>query len=270
MGCRIWRGTASLAELRQLLARFVGPERADEALRDYALAQGLDSPERLRADAELINWTETLLGGAIGAASARVVLASVVEEETPGLDEVLHILDEASQVIAYSHQLEEKSRELEAATTELRAANARLQELDRLKDEFISTITHELRTPLTSIRAFSEILHDNPDLDLAKRDRYLGIIVKESERLTRLINQVLDLAKIESGNAEWRIDAVDLREVIEESAAAASGLIAEHNARLRLDLPDTPHSSPPTATASCRSCSTSSPTPPSSATASPA
>ena len=56
----------------------------------------------------------------------------------------------------------QKSRELIAATAELRAANERLQELDRLKDDFVSTVTHELRTPLTSIRAFSEILHDNP------------------------------------------------------------------------------------------------------------
>ena len=102
-------------------------------------------------------------------------------------------------MIAYSHQLEQKSRELEAATAELRAANERLQELDRLKDDFVSTVTHELRTPLTSIRAFSEILHDNPDVEPAQRQRFLGIIIKETERLTRLINQVLDLAKIESG-----------------------------------------------------------------------
>ena len=115
----------------------------------------------------------------------------------------MDILDEASQVIAYSRQLEQKSRELEAATAELRAANERLKELDRLKDDFISTVTHELRTPLTSIRAFSEILHDNPDMELAERDEFLGIIIKETERLTRLINQVLDLAKLESGNAEW-------------------------------------------------------------------
>ena len=56
-----------------------------------------------------------------------------------------------------------------AATAELRAANERLKELDRLKDDFVSTVTHELRTPLTSIRAFSEILHDNPDLDADER-----------------------------------------------------------------------------------------------------
>ena len=72
-------------------------------------------------------------------------------------------------MLAYSRQLEQKSRELEAATNELRGANARLQELDRLKDDFISTVTHELRTPLTSIRAFGEILHDHPTLDEAER-----------------------------------------------------------------------------------------------------
>ena len=142
------------------------------------------------------------------------------------------ILDEASQVIAYSRQLEQKSRELEAATAELRAANERLKELDRLKDDFVSTVTHELRTPLTSIRAFSEILHDNPDLDLAERKRFLGIIIKETERLTRLINQVLDLAKIESGNAEWHSTELDMREVISDAVRRpASSLIKDKRVR---------------------------------------
>jgi signal transduction histidine kinase len=92
---------------------------------------------------------------------------------------------------------------LEAATADLRAANARLQELDRLKDDFISTVTHELRTPLTSIRAMAEILQSRPDLDAERRAHFVSVIVKESERLTRLINQVLDLAKLESGAADW-------------------------------------------------------------------
>ena len=116
-----------------------------------------------------MQFAETALAGAIGGASARIMVASTVKEEALSIDEVRSMLDEASQVIAYSHQLEQKSRELEAATAELRAANERLQELDRMKDDFVSTVTHELRTPLTSIRAFSEILHDNPDLDAAER-----------------------------------------------------------------------------------------------------
>ncbi len=234
---RLWRGTASVAALEELLGRFLGPARAHEAFGAYALRQGTSSKQKLKADAELVHFAETQLAGAIGAASARAMVASVVDEEPIGLDEVMSILDEASQVIAYSHRLEEKSRELEAATTELRAANERLKELDRLKDDFISTVTHELRTPLTSIRAFSEILRDNPDLDTAERTRFLTIVIKESERLTRLINQVLDLAKIESGKAEWHVVDVDLREVIEESVAATSQLYRDRGIALDLELP---------------------------------
>jgi signal transduction histidine kinase len=125
-------------------------------------------------------------------------------------------------VIAYSHKLEEKQQELEQATASLKAANERLQELDRLKDDFVSTVTHELRTPLTSIRAFSEILHDHPDIDPAERHRFLGLIIKESERLTRLINQVLDLAKLESGHAEWQTAELDLNEIVADAVSATS------------------------------------------------
>src|SRR5258708_36186500 len=107
----------------------------------------------------------------MGSGWGRGMVASVVEEEPLGIDEVMNIIDEASQVLAYSRQLEQKSRELEAATNELRGANQRLQDLDRLKDDFISTATHELRTPLTSRRAFSDILNDNPRLDEGERTK---------------------------------------------------------------------------------------------------
>ncbi|MCB0154615.1 MAG: histidine kinase, partial [Anaerolineae bacterium] len=161
---RFWRGSASVESLRALLGRFLETHRAEAAFEAYARQRGLNWSHEQQADAELVDFVETQLAGAIGAASARIMVASVVKEETLSIEEVLHILDETSQVIAYSHQLELKSRELEAATTELRAANEQLKELDRLKDDFMSTVTHELRTPLTSIRAFSEILFDNPAL----------------------------------------------------------------------------------------------------------
>ncbi|UTW09224.1 sensor histidine kinase [Pseudomonas benzenivorans] len=236
-GSSLWRGQASVAEISALVGRFLGPRRAAAAFAEHAQRRGLPSSAALEADAELVHFAEQQLAGAIGAASARVMLASVVEEEPLGMDEVLGILDEASQVLAYSRRLEQQSRELETATGELRAANARLQELDRLKDDFISTVTHELRTPLTSIRAFSEILNDNPELDAAQRTRFVAIIVKESERLTRLINQVLDLAKLESGQAEWRASAVDLKAVIEDAVATTSQLLGDQRIDLELDLP---------------------------------
>jgi Na+/proline symporter/nitrogen-specific signal transduction histidine kinase len=236
-GARLWRGRASVEDLRRLLVRFLGPAGADNALKEYAAARGWDElPDD--ADPDLVHHVETLLAGAVGTASARVLVSSVVTEEPLRLTEVMEILDEASQVRAYSRQLEAKSRELEAVTADLRAANERLKELDQLKDDFISTVSHELRTPLTSIRAFSEILLDNPDLSVDERQEFLRLMVEETERLTRLINQILDLSKLESGQMEWEIRPIDVAEVVRGSAESARQLFAQRGASLDVHVPD--------------------------------
>jgi Na+/proline symporter/nitrogen-specific signal transduction histidine kinase len=232
-----WRSTASTAALQDLIARFLGPARAAELMRAYAMARGVKPGEALEADAELLHFAELQLAGTIGAASAHAMVSTLAQEEPLGLEQVMTIIDEASHVIAYSRQLEDKQRELEAATASLQAANEQLKELDRMKDDFISTVTHELRTPLTSIRAFSEILHDNPDLDAAERQRFLALVIKESERLTRLINQVLDLAKLESGLAEWHPAEVDLREVVTDAVNATSQIFKGRGVAIGCELP---------------------------------
>ncbi len=152
------------------------------------------------------------------------MISTVVKSADFSPDEVMAILDEASQVIEYSRQLEQKSQALEITSAELRRVNQRLTELDRLKDEFISTVSHELRTPLTSIRSFSEILLDNPELAIAQRNQFLDIVVKESERLTRLINDILDMSRIASGKMEWHLSDCDPKAVIDDALAATSGL----------------------------------------------
>jgi Na+/proline symporter/nitrogen-specific signal transduction histidine kinase len=235
---RFWRGTASAGNLQTLLGRFLGPVRAADLFLAYARSRGMDSADALEADGELVRFTEVQLAGAIGGASARTMVASVVKEEPLRADEVMSIIDEASQAIAQSQALAAKQAELERASRELQAANARLTELDHLKDDFISTVTHELRTPLTSIRAFSEILHDNPDIDPAERQRFLGILVSESERLSRLINQVLDLAKLESGAAEWKVTTLDLREVVDAAAQATMPLFKSQAIAFSASVPD--------------------------------
>ena len=247
-GTPFWRGTASTAELHRLLTRFIGADSAESALREYARARGLawqpgaggvnDEGSALQADANLVHFVEMQLAGAIGAASAHIMVASAVKEEALSIEEVREMLDEASQVIVYSHRLEQKSRELERATEELRTVNERLKELDRLKDDFVATVSHELRTPLTAIRTFSQILRDNPDLEPAERARQLGIVIKESERLTRLINQILDISKLESGNVEWNPGPVDMKEIVEDTAAAMDQLFKEKNIELRTRLPE--------------------------------
>jgi Na+/proline symporter/signal transduction histidine kinase len=236
-GSVLWRGGVPVQELRALLARFLGPERADEAFEGHARARNVPAWDA-EADADLVQFAETKLAGAIGSASAHAMVASVVKQAPLTMDEVMIVLDEASQIRKYSAELEKKSRELEDAYAELRSANERLTELDRMKDDFVSHVSHELRTPLTSIRSFSEILHDNPKLDEATRARYLTIVIGEAERLTRLINQVLDLAKIEAGRAEWLMTEVDPREVVRHAVEATSQLFANGAVALEVELPD--------------------------------
>jgi signal transduction histidine kinase len=186
-----------------------------------------------------VSFGERQLAGAIGAASARIMVASVVRAELHDIDEMMQIVDDASQLIEYSRQLEEKSDQLESASKDLKAANARLQELDKLKDSFVSTVSHELRTPLTSIRSFSEIIYDSPDMPAKQREEFIGIIVKESERLTRLIDDVLDITTMESGNLEWQMKILDPKDVIEEAIAATAGLFPQGgDIVLQSDLPD--------------------------------
>jgi Na+/proline symporter/nitrogen-specific signal transduction histidine kinase len=238
-GARFWRGTASVPELHNVLARFIGAAAADDALREYARTRGRQWPDgTIEADADFVHFVEVQLAGAIGGASARIMVASAVKEQALTLDEVREILDEASEVVIYSHKLEQKSHELEKATAELRGANERLQEVDRLKDDFMSTVTHELRTPLTSIRAFSEILLDDPNIESAQRTKFVSIIAKEAERLTRLINQVLDLAKIESGSAEWCVTRVDVKETVTDTLARMSSVFNEKGIEVETRFPD--------------------------------
>ncbi|MDR2188744.1 MAG: sensor histidine kinase [Azonexus sp.] len=235
---RLWRGKTSSAALVGLLERFLGAARANQQLAAHAQARGLADWRELPADAAFVHFAEAELAGAIGSASARVMVASVAQEDDLGLEEVLDILDEATQVRAYSRELEMKQQALEAATAELRSANDRLRELDKMKDDFISTVTHELRTPLTSIRALSEMLHEDPEIEAADRTRFLSIIVNEAERLTRLINQILDMAKLESGRAEWATSEFDFGQLAREAMDSLYQLFREKNVALDYDVPE--------------------------------
>ena len=154
-GSVIPRGTASSQELKSMLERFLGRERANKAIEEYCQLKGVDWDKSPITSVDMVSHAESLLARAIGTSSAHVVIGTIITEEPVRIDKVMEMLDETRKVITYS-------RELEQATADLKAANERLEELDRLKDDFISTVTHELRTPLTSVRSLAEILHANP------------------------------------------------------------------------------------------------------------
>jgi len=232
-----WRGQAKVPDLLRLCERFLGVQKARSLFQSYATQVGASQVQAIHPDAQLVQFVETQLAGAVGSASARVLVASAVEEEALTPEDVLHIVEEASQLRAHSRELEEKSDSLERATAELRRANEQLKSLDRLKDDFMSSVTHELRTPLTSIRAFAELLRDDPEIALTQRRQFIEIIVGESERLSRLVNQVLDLAKIESGHAEWQNAALDVGALVKQAVVTTAELFRERQIKVEVAVP---------------------------------
>jgi len=118
---------------------------------------------------------------------------------------------------------------------ELRVAYEKLKELDQLKDTFLSTVSHELRTPLTSIKSFSEILLTY-DEDRETQKEFLNIIKEESDRLTRLINDFLDLSKIESGRMQWETVELSVADVIKTAINATQALASQANLAVKVGI----------------------------------
>lgn len=158
-----------------------------------------------------------------------------------------------AQDMRQTRQLEAEIAQRQRIAQSLLEANEKLKDLDRLKTDFLSTVSHELRTPLTSVLGFARIIRKRldevvvPGLDLSDRktERAAGqirqnidIIVSEGERLTNLINNVLDIAKMESGRIDWKMEKTSVAEIIRQSAAAVSALFEQKGLALTLDLKD--------------------------------
>lgn len=109
------------------------------------------------------------------------------------------------------------------------------------KTSFVANVSHELKTPLTSIRMYAEMLHDHPDrLPMEKRSRYLGVILSESERLSRLIANVLDFSRIEAGKKKYNPVKVVLAEMLHEIAEHWKDPLLKAGMTLELQLPEDP------------------------------
>jgi PAS domain S-box-containing protein len=123
--------------------------------------------------------------------------------------------------------------------TERRRREVRMQEANRLKSELLANVSHELRTPLNSIIGFTELMHAGKVGPLAPKHReYLGDILTSSRHLLQLINDVLDLAKVESGKMEFRLETVDLRRLVQEVRDVVRGLAAMKHLRLEHHVDD--------------------------------
>ncbi|MCH8557386.1 MAG: sensor histidine kinase [Balneolia bacterium] len=219
---------ATVGTLKTILTRFLGERKASETITTYENSNsplpGDDQPAPLM----FIGHAEKQLAGAIGSSSARLLMAMEVRQKPMSITEIRGILDETRQVLQYSRQLQETSEEL-------RQANEQLRQLDEMKDEFVATVTHELKTPLTSIRALTEILRDTPDVKESDKARFLDIIGKETERLTRLINQLLDTQKANTGTFEIESLPLRMEQVVQESMDSMEQVFREKKIDVAFD-----------------------------------
>jgi Na+/proline symporter/nitrogen-specific signal transduction histidine kinase len=216
--------SATSEDLLTLATRILGAERAQILFARAALAQG--KPGGLPDPTDgFIQSFERELAGAVGGASAHELVSQIAGRGTVSLDGLMKIADETLQLIETSRRLEAKSRELEETASQLRDANDQLKRMDALKDAFLAQVSHELRTPMTSIRSFAEILGEMPDVGSEDAQRFLGIIREEAQRLTRLLDEILDLSFLESGRVTFHIDEVSLGSVIDRALWSTEGMV---------------------------------------------
>ncbi len=214
----------SAEELLLMSQRILGAREARAFFAAEALAQGVaGSPD---VTPELLERLERLMAGSVGAATAHAMVGQMAGGSGAlSAEDLFAVADEAAQIMEYSARLEAKSREQERTARALRSANAKLTALGHQKDAFLSQISHELRTPMTSIRAFSDILAE-PGLPSEDRNRFAGIIRTEAIRLTRLLDDLLDLSVLENGHVTLNIAHGRLDEVIDRALDAAGASAA--------------------------------------------
>lgn len=150
--------------------------------------------------------------------------------------DLMEVAGEASRAKEEARRLETARAELDRTARKLREANAKLTELSVQKDAFLGQVSHELRTPMTSLRAFSELLK-LPDLPEADRTRFAGIIHDKSGRLTRLLDDLLDLSVLESGRVALNVSVANLHDLIDRALQAASASGAQRDFTIDRDLP---------------------------------
>jgi Na+/proline symporter/nitrogen-specific signal transduction histidine kinase len=232
------RRSANRRDLFRLTQRILGPVRAHQL---FAGRHAEDGP----VDSAFVAHVEREIGYAVGAASAHALVTRVATGEPLSVDAAIAILGETQEAIRAARALGVRSVELERTAAELTAANETLTALLAEKDDFLSRVSHEMRTPLTAVRSFADLLRDGP-VEPERAERFIGIIAAEAERLTRLLDDILDLSRVEAGLDPMRAEPFDAAEVAIAAAAAMEGFAEREGVRIEVDAPGplTVHSDP--------------------------
>jgi len=230
-GAQILQRRAATKDLFRLTQRILGPKETHKLFAE--LTGGTIALNDLPPpDPRFIDHVERRLTGNIGAATARALVSQVATGESISLDEIISLVDETQQVVEYSQRLEQQSNQLKLTAEKLRKANLKLQELDSQKDEFLSQVSHEVRTPMTSIRSFAEILQNTDELSPEQQQRFVKIIHEESLRLTRLLDEILEISRLEQSQLGINLQKIDPEPVIDRAIDSCRGLAQTSNVDL--------------------------------------
>jgi len=217
--------TGGLAQSEDLLImsqRIIGARDAQAFFSAAARRQGIGGylPE---PSPDFLQGLERELSGSVGAATAHAMVSQIMGGATVSVEDLMAVADETAQIMEYSNRLEAKSEEQARTARQLREANQKLTQLSVQKDAFLSQVSHELRTPMTSIRAFSEILRDTEELSASDQAKYASIIHDETVRLTRLLDDLLMLSVLESGQVTLNNQHGSLSAMLDRAVAATGG-----------------------------------------------
>ncbi|THD82881.1 sodium:solute symporter [Aliigemmobacter aestuarii] len=229
------RGQAEPEALLIMAQRILGD---DEALRFFSKSAEKQGKAGFLPDPtpDFIADLERRLSGSVGAATAHAMISQLAGRAAVSVEDLMAVASESAQIMEYSARLEAQQEELSRTARQLREANEKLTQLSVQKDAFLSQISHELRTPMTSIRAFSEIMMegDMPPEMIARQAR---IINEEAIRLTRLLDDLLDLSVLENGTVQLNLELANLQGIIDRSLASSSHTRPERIFTIHRDLP---------------------------------
>ena len=215
-------GLAQSEDLLIMSQRIMGSSEAQALFAGAARQQGIAGflPE---PTPDFLQELERALSGSVGAATAHAMISQIVGGATVSVEDLMAVADETAQIMEYSNRLEAKTEEQARTARQLREANEKLTQLSVQKDAFLSQISHELRTPMTSIRAFSEIMRDTAGLTAEEQNKYSSIIHDEAVRLTRLLDDLLDLSVLENAQVVLNWQTGTLSDVLDRAVSAAGG-----------------------------------------------
>ena len=248
------------------------PYQHGDNLTPMRLGEGLTSQILLTGKALLINKDVDVQTIRFGVQRLGIPAASYLGVPIPVGDEIIGVLSvQSTETENRFDQNDERLLSTIAASVGVALRKAQLFEevtlakqqaeeaskiaenANQAKSAFLSTVSHELRTPLTSVLGFAKIIRkrleekvfpatDRSDPKIEKIIKQvtdnLGVVVSEGERLTNLINEVLDLAKIEAGKMEWNMESVSMQEVAERALAATTSLFEQKNLELKANIPN--------------------------------